>query len=712
VSLPKGWNSKSTYKAVKREEKEDRTKEGDTSQRKKRALIVSISNYNNLEQLPFCQNDGKEMYLLLKSLGYEIFNDNRLIGGEVRYDDLRKGLIDLLTDDKNIHPQDTLLFYFSGHGLPDGYDGTYLATSDIDPDRPFDKGISFDDITRWMNISKSKRIISILDCCCSGSIGLTKGDENTTASLVRASMEKKSKILKEGEGKCILAASTGTQEAYGSKKQDHSIFTYHLLEGMRGASGESVDKYGNVTPELLSNYVYDKVTEQTSIKQKPVTKVDTSGRIILASYPELGKEDISNLITQGFKYSNRKDYLNAIECFTRVLALEPKNSFIWYIQGESFFNLNQFDKSIKFYEKAIEIDPNYDDAKNKIKLATQKLESFHNNSKFSSHEKIQKVDVLHNLDTLPKLSELQWENLLDSIDRKSCIPFIGSSALEFYNKIDNDAFLTKNELAKEWAKEYDYPFQGPYELPKVSQYVAITELGNAMAAKENVSRRFRRMTPPNFRSDKFSKSPHAILAELNLPIYITTNYDFFMEEALQSQGKQPRSGICKWNQEVREIVDEETEQDPFRPTSKEPLVFHFHGTIDLPESLVLTERDHQDFIINTNKESEKAMLPTYLRRALPTSTLLFIGYSLGDINFRSIFQGALSFMSPIRKRKNSIAVIEIPIENDSVKREILTKYMEKYTNHMFEIVIYWGELNEFLEELQTKWREYNNKILG
>jgi hypothetical protein len=325
----------------------------------------------------------------------------------------------------------------------------------------------------------------------------------------------------------------------------------------------------------------------------------------------------------------------------------------------------------------------------------------------------EKILLAMGISAKPKrLADIQWENLLDAIDRKSCIPFIGSSALEFYNKIDNDAFLTKNELAKEWAKEYDYPFQGPYELPKVSQYVAITELGNAMAAKENVSRRFRRMTPPNFRSDKFSKSPHAILAELNLPIYITTNYDFFMEEALQSQGKQPRSGICKWNQEVREIVDEETEQDPFRPTSKEPLVFHFHGTIDLPESLVLTERDHQDFIINTNKESEKAMLPTYLRRALPTSTLLFIGYSLGDINFRSIFQGALSFMSPIRKRKNSIAVIEIPIENDSVKREILTKYMEKYTNHMFEIVIYWGELNEFLEELQTKWREYNNKILG
>jgi hypothetical protein len=95
-----------------------------------------------------------------------------------------------------------------------------------------------------------------------------------------------------------------------------------------------------------------------------------------------------------------------------------------------------------------------------------------------------------------------------------------------------------------------------------------------------------------------------------------------------------------------------------------------------------------------------------LRKALPTSTLLFIGYSLDDINFRSIFQGGLSFMSSVRKRGNSIAVIQIPVENDSVKKEKVTKYMEKYTNHMYEIVIYWGEPNDFIEELQTRWKEF------
>ena len=40
---------------------------------KKRALIASISSYNNrLPSLEFCQKDGEEMYQLLRALGYEI----------------------------------------------------------------------------------------------------------------------------------------------------------------------------------------------------------------------------------------------------------------------------------------------------------------------------------------------------------------------------------------------------------------------------------------------------------------------------------------------------------------------------------------------------------------------------------------------------------------------------------------------------------------
>ena len=121
-----------------------------------------------------------------------------------------------------------------------------------------------------------------------------------------------------------------------------------------------------------------------------------------------------------------------------------------------------------------------------------------------------------------------------------------------------------------------------------------------------------------------------------------------LEESLRSQGKEPVSEICRWNEELiklgkMEIIPSALDQTSnYRPTSAKPLVFHLLGSIDYPPSMVLTEQDYLAFLNNTNKiELERDTLPVYLRRELTRSALLFIGYSVDDINFRSLFQVAL-----------------------------------------------------------------------
>ena len=47
---------------------------------RKKALVVGISDYTNLQKLDFCRNDGKEVYDLLTSVGYEISDKNKLVG--------------------------------------------------------------------------------------------------------------------------------------------------------------------------------------------------------------------------------------------------------------------------------------------------------------------------------------------------------------------------------------------------------------------------------------------------------------------------------------------------------------------------------------------------------------------------------------------------------------------------------------------------------
>jgi hypothetical protein len=260
----------------------------------RKALIISVSNYStNLQPLSFCKNDGEEMYELLKSLGYQIPDNNKLVG-YVKFDTMREAIYDFF-DNAKTKADDTLIFYYSGHGIPAPDGDMCFASSEINPDDPYRRGFSSYELTRLMQGSVSLRVVTILDCCYSGAAKISKGHEDDAAKIGTAAIEHKARMLQEqqqqGEGKCLLAASQAAQEAYGLKQQEHSIFTYYLLEGLRG-NDKSVDVNGNITPYSLGSYIYRAILNlpaKKRPKQKPITKVEASGDIILASYPNLSR---------------------------------------------------------------------------------------------------------------------------------------------------------------------------------------------------------------------------------------------------------------------------------------------------------------------------------------------------------------------------------------------------------------------------------------
>lgn len=170
----------------------------------KKALVIGISDYTNLQKLDFCKNDGKEIYEVLSSLGYEVSDKFRLVG-EAKGEKVRDSIYDFF-DNVNNNLDDTLLFYYSGHGVPD-VDGMYLASSDTDPDKPYRRGFSFEELTKMIQKSISDKIVVILDCCYSGSAKISKGHEDDAAKIGRTAIDEKSRKLPLGQGKYILSAS-------------------------------------------------------------------------------------------------------------------------------------------------------------------------------------------------------------------------------------------------------------------------------------------------------------------------------------------------------------------------------------------------------------------------------------------------------------------------------------------------------------------------
>ena len=93
-----------------------------------------------------------------------------------------------------------------------------------------------------------------------------------------------------------------------------------------------------------------------------------------------------------------------------------------------------------------------------------------------------------------------------------------------------------------------------------------------------------------------------LLAELPLPIYMTTNYDDFMFRALLARKKNVQKELCRWNKSIQEqpsLFDM-----GFVPTPENPVVYHLHGHKDHVGSLVLTEDDYLEFLVSISSNDQ------------------------------------------------------------------------------------------------------------
>jgi uncharacterized caspase-like protein len=209
---------------------------------------------------------------------------------------LRDSIFDFF-DNSNTKADDTLLFYYSGHGIPDADGDVYLASSEIDPNTPYRRGLSFLELTKLMNRSSSTKVVAILDCCYSGAAkiakGIGRGRDDAAAKLGRAAIVDKSTNLRN-KGNCLLAATQAVQEAYALKEGNYSIFTHYLVEGLKW-NEKSVDASGNVTVETLGNYVHRTIVNLPPDKRPKQTSIIKTGgnKIVVAEYARLvkGKEE-------------------------------------------------------------------------------------------------------------------------------------------------------------------------------------------------------------------------------------------------------------------------------------------------------------------------------------------------------------------------------------------------------------------------------------
>ncbi|HEX5851896.1 MAG TPA: SIR2 family protein [Solirubrobacteraceae bacterium] len=290
------------------------------------------------------------------------------------------------------------------------------------------------------------------------------------------------------------------------------------------------------------------------------------------------------------------------------------------------------------------------------------------------------------------MTDIPWNELIRRIRSGHLTPFLGAG-------ISRPPLPDAAELAATLADQYEYPFIHQ-DLMEVAQYAAT--MVDGASPKVAIQERFKQVPDPDF--DEPDQA-HAILASLPIAVYLTTNYDDYMEKALRACNRTPVTEVCRWNSGLKTRPSHLLDCDP---DTGHPVVYHLHGHIDDPDSFVLTEDDYLDFMVNARRfeavtDRSLHVLPPKVDELISSTSLLFLGYGLRDWNLRVLLR-ALIQSADRSSQKISVSVQLEPGDSvvAAVGRAKAIEYLQDYFAGL-RILVYWGTVTEFLIELKQRW---------
>lgn len=247
------------------------------------AVVIGINTYPNIRQLKYAVNDARIIYDYLVNFNHiPAENVVLLLDQEATLTRLRSTLGTHLKNKAG--KDDMVIIFFAGHGAtekdvmsPDG-DGLekYLLPYDADTKDLYASALPMREISHIFNRIRSERLVFIADSCYSGaSGGRTIGITGIRANISEAYLDR----ITKGKGRVIMTASGANEVSEENDKLQNGVFTYFLVEGLKGKA--DADKDGLITVDEVYRYVSEHVPKATGQEQHPVMKGTVEGRLIL-----------------------------------------------------------------------------------------------------------------------------------------------------------------------------------------------------------------------------------------------------------------------------------------------------------------------------------------------------------------------------------------------------------------------------------------------
>jgi WD40 repeat protein len=179
--------------------------------------------------------------------------------------------------------QDTILFYFSGHGMVEmDSQEAVLCLSDTRNDALLGTGLQMNELLRMLERCDAGQQIVWLDACHSGALSLQGAKGVTRSATQTAATEPTEQFIKalrtrarQSKGFYAMLSCEQGQRSWEFPELGHGLFTYFLI---RGLQGEAADVDGIISADTLYRYVYTQTVNFIQQKNRDIQTVNEQRR--------------------------------------------------------------------------------------------------------------------------------------------------------------------------------------------------------------------------------------------------------------------------------------------------------------------------------------------------------------------------------------------------------------------------------------------------
>ena len=239
-------------------------------------VLVGVNYYqdNQIPNLRYCANDCKQLAETL-TIATQQFQEREIIAlhdsGE-KPPELSE-IIASIQQFRLAKPEDTVLFYFSGHGYLDSNNRPVLCVADTNLEDLAGTGLKIDILLNELRKCKAQRQLVWLDACQEEQQD-NRIRQNTTGQLL-AVLEQQAE---QSHDFYAMLSCDKTERSWEIPELKHGLFTYCLIEGLRG---KAANAEGKIDADSLFKYVERSSNKFIEYKKKPLDENNFSKGLVI-----------------------------------------------------------------------------------------------------------------------------------------------------------------------------------------------------------------------------------------------------------------------------------------------------------------------------------------------------------------------------------------------------------------------------------------------